>query len=121
MSIDTYFQDVEKKILRHLVLVALGLPCWVWAFCRWSQPGLLSSCSALASHRSGFSCGARAPGAGASAAAALGPESAAQYLCCTSLAVPWHVVLPGLGIKPMSPALAGKFFTTEPPGKPLRC
>ena len=25
---------------------------------------------------------------------------------------------PGLGIEPMSPALAGSFFTTEPPGKP---
>ena len=25
---------------------------------------------------------------------------------------------PGLGIEPMSPALAGGFFTTEPPGKP---
>ena len=24
--------------------------------------------------------------------------------------------LPGPGIKPMSPALAGGFFTTEPPG-----
>ena len=26
--------------------------------------------------------------------------------------------LPGSGIEPMSPALAGGFFTTEPPGKP---
>ena len=26
--------------------------------------------------------------------------------------------LPGPGIKPASPALAGGFFTTEPPGKP---
>ena len=26
--------------------------------------------------------------------------------------------LPDLGIKPMSPALAGRFFTTESPGKP---
>ena len=26
--------------------------------------------------------------------------------------------LPGPGIKPMSPALAGRFFTTESPGKP---
>ena len=26
--------------------------------------------------------------------------------------------LPNPGIKPMSPALAGGFFTTEPPGKP---
>ena len=28
--------------------------------------------------------------------------------------------LPDPGIKPVSPALAGKFFTAEPPGKPLR-
>ena len=26
--------------------------------------------------------------------------------------------LPGSGIKPVSPALSGRFFTTEPPGKP---
>ena len=29
--------------------------------------------------------------------------------------------LPGAGIKPVSPALAGRFFTTEPPGKPTPC
>ena len=27
--------------------------------------------------------------------------------------------LPDPGIKPLSPALAGGFFTTEPPGKPV--
>ena len=27
---------------------------------------------------------------------------------------------PDPGIKPMSPALAGRFFTAEPPGKPFR-
>ena len=27
--------------------------------------------------------------------------------------------LPGPEIEPVSPALAGSFFTTEPPGKPL--
>ena len=27
--------------------------------------------------------------------------------------------LPGSGIKPVSPALTGRFFTTEPPRKPL--
>ena len=26
--------------------------------------------------------------------------------------------LPGSGIEPISPTLAGRFFTTEPPGKP---
>ena len=29
--------------------------------------------------------------------------------------------LPDTGIKPGSPALAGGFFTTEPPGKPKTC
>ena len=28
--------------------------------------------------------------------------------------------LPDSGIKPMSPALAGRFFTSEPSGKPLK-
>ena len=27
--------------------------------------------------------------------------------------------LPGLGIRPVSPAVAGRFFTTEPSEKPL--
>ena len=29
--------------------------------------------------------------------------------------------LPGPGIKPVSPTVAGRFFTTEPPGKPSIC
>ena len=29
--------------------------------------------------------------------------------------------LPGPGLEPVSPALAGGFLTTEPPGKPLTC
>ena len=29
--------------------------------------------------------------------------------------------LPGPGNEPVSPALAGGFFTTEPPGKPWKC
>ena len=28
--------------------------------------------------------------------------------------------LPDSGIEPMSPALAGRFFTTKPPGKPIK-
>ena len=35
------------------------------------------------------------------------------YLLCSM----WH--LPRSGIEPVSPALAGRFFTTEPPGKPI--
>ena len=29
--------------------------------------------------------------------------------------------LPGPGLEPVSPALAGGFLTTEPPGKPFSC
>ena len=38
------------------------------------------------------------------------------------LGAPWHVRSShmGSGIEPMSPALAGGFFTTEPGGKPSK-
>ena len=38
--------------------------------------------------------------------------TALDLCCCT-----WHVALPGPGIEPVSPALAGGFLTTGPPGK----
>ena len=45
-----------------------------------------------------------------------GSRPQAQYL--------WHMGfmwdLPGAGIELVSPALAGRFFTTEPPGKPSK-
>ena len=37
--------------------------------------------------------------------------------CDTDLIVPRTWDLPGRGIEPISPALAGEFFTTESPGK----
>ena len=37
---------------------------------------------------------------------------------CSELPFPPSEGLPDPGIKPVSPALAGRFFTTEPPGKP---
>ena len=37
---------------------------------------------------------------------------------CTGLPIPFPGHLPNPGIEPTSPALAGKFFTSEPPGKP---
>ena len=35
------------------------------------------------------------------------------------VAVSFPGALPRSGIEPLSPALAGRFFTTEPPGKPI--
>ena len=39
---------------------------------------------------------------------------------CSELPFPSPGDLPDSGIKLVSPALAGEFFTTEPPGKPIR-
>ena len=38
---------------------------------------------------------------------------------CSGLPFPSPADLPHPGIKPLSPALAGGFFTAEPPGKPI--
>ena len=38
----------------------------------------------------------------------------------TGLPLPIPGDLPDPGIEPTSPALAGGFFTTEPPGKPFK-
>ena len=81
----------------YLFLDALGLRC-----CR------------QASHCSGFSCcRARALGARASVVVACGLSS------CGARAYLLHSMwdLPGPGIEPMSPVLAGGFLTTAPPRK----
>ena len=39
-----------------------------------------------------------------------------EYL--SGLSIPFPEDLPDPGIKPVSPALAGGFLTTEPPGRP---
>ena len=77
-----------------LLCAALSLRC----------PLLLRS---MGSRRTGFSsCGARAPERRLSSCSAR----------AQSLRGMWD--LPGAGLEPMSPALAGRFSTTVPPGKP---
>ena len=80
-----------------------------------------------ASHCGGFSCcGARALGTWASVVAArelssCGSQALERRLSsCGAWAQLLHGMwdLPGLGLKPVSPALAGGFLTTAPPGKP---
>ena len=46
-----------------------------------------------------------------------GLSSCSPRLWGTGSADPQHVNLSGSGIEPMAPALAGRFFATEPPGK----
>ena len=95
--------------------------CWdftaTWAFSSCSEQGLLSSCSLRAPHCSGFSCWrARALGrSGFSSCGSWAPGRA--FSSCGTQALLLHGVwdIPGPGMEPGSPALAGKFLTTEPP------
>ena len=105
--------------------------CWVFvadqAFSSCFKQGLLSSCSAWASHCSGSSCCREwILGARASIVVARGLSS------CGFLALnhglnrggAWAYLfqgmwdLPGLGIEPVSSALVVGFFTTDPLEKP---
>ena len=89
---------------------------WVFSLAAASGRLLFLQFSERASCCSGFSCcKARAAAAQASAAVACGLcscSSQAQQLLCSMRD------LPGPGVEPVSPALAGGFFTTEPPGMP---
>ena len=86
-----------------------------------------SSCGAQASHCSDFSCrGARALGAQASAVTASRLSSCGSWVLEHRLSScggwawlpPSKWGFPGSGIKPVSPALAGGFFTLSLQGSP---
>ena len=113
----------------YLFLTMLDLGCCVQVFSSCREQGLLSSCGVRASDWGGFSrCRAQALGAWASVAVVHGLSSccsqALEHRLRSCSAWAWLLhgmwVLPGPGIEPMSPALAVRFFTTEPPGKPLQ-
>ena len=90
-------------------MAVLHLRCCMRASSSCSEWGLLSSCNAQAPHctRSSY-CGAWALDTQASAVVTHGLD-----LFCGMCD------LPGPGTEPVSPALPGGFFTTEPPGKSL--
>ena len=73
-------------------------------FLRLRQVGASLRCGAWSSSCSGFSC-----------CGALALEQGLGSCDAQPLVAPWN--LPELGIKPMSPALAGKFLSTVPPGR----
>ena len=80
---------------------------------------LLSSCGAGASHCGVFSCcGARAPGAWARSCGSWALEHRLNSCGPQAYLLRGMRDLPGSGLEPASPALAGGFSTTEPRGKP---
>ena len=84
----------------------LGLRCCV-GFSLLGQAGATLYCGARATHCSVFS------GCRAQALESMGSVAVAQRLSCPEAC--WNV--PGPGIEPGSPALAGRFLTTGPQGK----
>ena len=96
-------------------------------FLQLGRAGATLHCGAQASHCGGFSCcGARSLGAWASVVVAHGLSSCSSQALERRLSSrgAWAQLLhgmwdrPGPGLEPVSPALAGVFLTTEPPGKP---
>ena len=89
-----------------LFLAALGFHGFAGFSLVVASRGSSSSCGALASQCSGFSCRAWALGR-------------VGFSCCGALAELFCSMwdLPGMGIKPRSPSLAGRFLTTGPLGK----
>ena len=107
----------------YLFLAALGLCCSARAFSLVVASGGYS-CGARASHCSGFSsCGARALGSRASVVVARGLSSCGSQALehrLSSCGAQAYLLRgdPGPGLEPVSPALAGGFSSTAPPGKP---
>ena len=97
------------------------------ALLRLRRVGATLRCGARASHYGGFSCcGVWGPGVWASIVVAYGLSSCGSQALEHRLSTcgSWAYLLRGMwnpprpGIEPMSPALAGRLLTTEPPGKP---
>ena len=72
----------------------------------WHAESLVAACELLV-----MACGISFPNQGSN----LGPLHWERVILATGLPED----LPDPGIEPTSPALAGEFLTTEPPGKPL--
>ena len=124
----SFFSFFKKKIylfiyfwLHWVFVAARGLSLQLW------QVGAALYCGAQPSHCDGFSCcGAWALGARASVVVACGLSSCGsralerRLSSCGTRAQLLHGTwdLPGPGIEPVSPALAGGLLTTAPPGKP---
>ena len=125
----SFFKNKFIYLFYLFIFGCVGSSLPLTGFLQLGQAGATLCCGVQASHCGGFSCcGARALGTWASVVAARGLSSCGSralehrlsscgtraYLLCGM----WD--LPGPGIEPMSPALAGGFSTTAPPGKPLQ-
>ena len=121
-----FFFNFYIYFIYLFIFGCVGLHCCVRAFLQLRREGATLRCGARASHCSGFSCyRARTLDARASVVVVCGLSSRGsraperRLSSCGSRAQLLHGMwdLPGSGLKPVSPALAGGFSTTVPPGK----
>ena len=112
----------QKKKNIYLFMAVLGLCCCKQVFSRLQRAGAtLTSLYMQASHGGGFPCCRAWEALQHVVSRALGHEDSAVAVCGLSSCGSWAQLLhsrsdlPGPGIEPMSPALAGGFLTTGPP------
>ena len=119
---------LKKKFTFHLFLAVLGLHCCAGLSLVAASGGysiavvckLLITVASLVTEHGLYRVRASVVAAcGLSSYRSRAPEHRLNSLGARAQLLHSMWDLPGPGIKPMSPALAGRFFTTEPSGKPL--
>ena len=106
----------------YYLLAALGLHCCARAFSSYSEQGLLSNCSAWACHCSDFTC-CRAQALECmrfSSRDTWAPGYGSVVVAHRLNSPTAHGMVPDQGLNLLTPALAGGFLTTGPPGKSLK-
>ena len=119
--IEKHFRKTFVKMIFFLCFTfgSAGSSLLSRPFSSYGEPGLRVSCSVWASYR-GFSLvqGAGCEACGLQQLWLLGFRAQARWLWRMGFVALWLYDLPGSGIEPVSPALAGGFFNHWLPGKP---
>ena len=110
-DLDIGFTSKRLSFYLFIFLASLDLRCFVYIFLSCSKWELLSICGTWASYRPSFSC-CRVQALELMSSRASGVV--AHRLSCPATC---GILVPGSGIEPVSPALAGRFLTIGPPGK----
>ena len=109
LSIPSLLRVFFKNKFIYLFLAALGLCCCAWAFSSCDEWGLLF----IAMHGLLIAV--------ASLVAEHGLQARGLSSCGTQAQLLYGMWdLPGPGLEPISPSLAGRFLITGPPGKPTK-
>ena len=123
------FMYLFFKLINYLFFGSVGSSLLLAGFLWLQQAGATLCCGALVSHCGGFSCcEAQALGSRASVVVVHGLSSCGSraLVCRLSSCGTWAQLLCGMwdlprsGLEPVSPALAGRFLTTVPPGKSIK-